>query len=776
MCMYSQTEDFKIYETEKTKLIIIDGYAVNEDGSFPKMKLTAGGSMLDFSMVRMPMKEVTERYSLPAQASMCGFRLVSKTQQPFSHLVLSADDKELLSKDEKAIRENTIRSGVVYYIDYSYIDENKAAAISGWAFAVDGGDVSYSIVNGENQEISYKVRTYPRIDQPSVNGNEKENHYGFRISFVSEGNEKVVLTAGGYKESFSFDPSGAIREDDSQLARLRKKVNDSSVERLKRYYRQNGLLRTVRKVINTARGVDAYHQWFVEHRTPEKELRKQRDVRFAYAPLISVVVPTFNTPEKYLHEMIGSLLNQTYTNWQLCIADGSEPESKTRDLLNKYVSRDSRIKVTYLDQNYGISGNTNKALELADGEYTGLFDHDDILEPDCLFEIVQALQNIHYDVIYTDEDKLNSRSGRYEAPCFKPDFDLFLIRSENYITHFFVSKTELIRKAGGFHSEYDGSQDFDLTLRCIEQAENICHIPKILYHWRMHGASTAEDPTSKLYCYESGEKALHDHFERTGIKADVAYAKDPLWGTYHVRYKTTNPRITAVLRNYSNEDAANECISLLKSGYSNLEVLTADNESANLADILNEAAEKASGEYILYLDGVIPDTKGSLSYMTGCIEQEGVCVVAGKAVDSYNLISSSSLIIGLGEGYVDGFRGMSRSGPGVFNKAVVNCECSAVPGSCFLIRKQDLEKAGYFDPVYQTDACFADVCMKIRNMGGKVVYNPYAEWILKSEIRGDTDKTERDMQVFRMRFRNEIGSTDPYYNKNYDMKGGPYSL
>jgi len=762
---YYSVEEYRIYETDGRSLALIDGWAVNEDGSFPVFTLQINGEVRDFRMVRMPQEEIAAKYSLPSSAIMCGFRLTSLFDGNAESLCLYGDDQVLLEADRKKITANTLRSGIVYYVDHMYADDEGSGSVSGWAFSIDGSPLSFDVTDKNGVSRHPKCRTYPRIDFPSVSG--EQNRAGFQLNFSTGGNENIIIYTDKYKEVLRYSAKAAQRMDDSGFSRMVKKVNDSSLQRLKRYYKQHGLIQTFRKVINTARGIDAYHQWFLLHKTGEKELKRQRETVFSYAPLISIVVPTFNTPAAYLDEMIGSVQKQTYPNWQLCIADGSDPDHPVRKQLKEYAELESRIKLVFLDGNYGISGNTNKALELADGEYTGLFDHDDILEPDMLYEIVNSLQNVHHDVIYTDEDKLNSRSGRYEAPCFKPDFDQNLLRSENYITHFFVAKTALIKESGGFHSEYDGSQDFDLTLRCTEKADSIHHIAKVLYHWRMHGASTAEDPTSKLYCYVSGEKAVRDHLARMNIKAKVKYFEDPLWGAYQVIYESSRPRITAVLRNYASESERAKCEQMLREADPDIEILVSD-------EPLNQSVSKAQGEYVLILNGCIPEKAEALTVLCAYCEQKDTAVSAGMVLGADGMIHSSGLILGIAEGLCDAFSGMDRNGPGVFNKAVVSCEFSAVMPEAAVIRKEDWIRLGGLDETYRSRLSFADYCLRLRKENRKIVYCPYVVF-----MRSSTDRDEyikEDLSIFRDRWSSVLENGDPYYNRNYERERGPWIL
>ena len=766
MKQYYSIEEYRIYEKDGRSLALIDGWAVKEDGSFPVLSLQINGKEQSFRMVRMQQEEIVTRYDLSGDAVMCGFRLISLSEEKTENICLYGDGEILLQANQKKIRENTIRSGIIYYVDHMYADDEGNASLSGWAFSIDGSPLSFEVMDENGVSKNAKVRIYPRIDFPSLS--DEQNRAGFQLNFKTSGKENIVLSTDQYKEIFRYSVQSAQRMDDSGLSRIVKKVNDSSVQRLKRYYHQHGLIQTVKKVINTARGIDAYHQWFLLHRTAEKELKKQREVRFSFAPLISVVVPTYNTPAAYLDEMIGSLVNQTYPNWQLCIADGSDKDHPVKKQLKEYAERDSRIRLVFLDKNYGISGNTNKALELAKGEYTGLFDHDDILEPDMLYEIVRSLQDVKHDVIYTDEDKLNSRSGRYEAPCLKPDFDLNLIRSENYITHFFVAKTELIRDSGGFHSEYDGSQDFDLTLRCVEKAQSIHHIAKVLYHWRMHGASTAEDPTSKLYCYESGEKAVRDHLGRMNIKASVKYFEDPLWGAYKVTYETAHPKVSVILRNADPQKDTGSCTSLLREAFDDVEIIIHKQS-------LNREIADAKGEYVLILDGCEPQDKDSLVNLSAYCEQKDTAVCAGMVLDQNGMIHDSGLIVGIGNGVCDAFRGLTRNGPGVFNKAVVSCEFSAVMPKAVMIRKKDWIRLGGLDETYRSNLSFADYCLRLRKENLKIVYCPYAVFTETQKPDSDEFRNE-DLAVFRQRWADLMKNGDPYYNHNYERERGPWIL
>ncbi len=250
----------------------------------------------------------------------------------------------------------------------------------------------------------------------------------------------------------------------------------------------------------------------------------QNKYTFAYQPIISIIVPVYNTKKNFLMDMIWSVITQTYSKWELCIVDGGSNVAYIRQVLKFYSNKDNRIKIKLLNENKGISGNSNEALKLATGEYIGFMDHDDIIPVNALYEIVKCInENKGVDFIYTDEDKLSENGKIRFGPVIKPDWSLDTLKIYNYITHFFIIKRDLLNKIEGFRCEFDGAQDYDLILRAAENAEKIVHIPKILYHWRMHKDSVAGNPQCKLYAYEAGKKVLEDYLRRNSIKGIVEY-------------------------------------------------------------------------------------------------------------------------------------------------------------------------------------------------------------------------------------------------------------
>ena len=286
-----------------------------------------------------------------------------------------------------------------------------------------------------------------------------------------------------------------------------KKIRPYNIQKGFRYLKHYGLREFLVRLSERMEPEEVpYGPWFEKHKASREQLEKQRARKWDRTPLLSIVVPAYRTPEEFLEQMMDSLLAQSYENWELCIANGSPEDDRMQKVLREYTKKDSRIRVKNLEENLGIAGNTNAALAMASGEFVGLLDHDDLLAPNALYEVADRIvADEQTDVLYTDEDKVTTDLKEHFQPHFKPDFSIDLLRSNNYICHFFVVRRTLLEKTGGFRREFDGAQDYDFIFRCTEAAEKIVHIPEVLYHWRTHKESTADNPVSKMYAFEAGE-------------------------------------------------------------------------------------------------------------------------------------------------------------------------------------------------------------------------------------------------------------------------------
>ena len=580
-------------------------------------------------------------------------------------------------------------------------------------------------------------------------------------------------------------------------------------------------------------GDPRYQQWFALHSATAQDLELQRKLTLPRQAKISILVPTWNTPEKYLREMIDSVRSQTYGNWELCIADASVlPEGENgrgsgegaaaadtvprneqvAAILREYAQMDPRIRYVLLDENYGISGNTNAAASLATGDYVGLLDHDDILAPDALFEIAAAISLKKPDVLYTDEDKIDMEGVFHFDPNLKPDFSPDLLRSHNYITHFFVARRSLLERIGYFRKEYDGAQDYDLILRATEATDHIEHIPKILYYWRNHPGSTSQNPESKLYAYDAGTRAIASALERTGDHGTVT--RLDLWGLNHVRYDTPgDPLISVIIPNKDHIQDLKLCVEsmLTKSTYRNFELVIVENNSTspetfayyeelekahaqvrvvrweqefNYSAINNFGVRHAKGDYLLLLNNdtelIEPD---SLGEMLGLCMRSAIGCVGAKLLFADDTVQHCGIILGPGgfAGHV--FSGIKDTDYGFMMRAQMTGNWSAVTAACLMIRRDVYEQVGGLTEDFKVALNDVDLCMKVRAAGYRIVCTPFAKWHhFESKSRGYEDtpekkaRFEQEVKRFRDRWGETVDAGDPYYNANLSVDRLPFSL
>jgi len=350
-------------------------------------------------------------------------------------------------------------------------------------------------------------------------------------------------------------------------------------------FKKYGFVKTIKKIISRLFKLDKrtseldkelYQNWILHNEPTKEELVEQEYTRFAKEPLISIIIPMYNTFETNFWKLFASITSQTYKNWEVCIADGSDKKNEYMiSILEKYDS----VKYIFLEGNKGIAENTNKALNLAEGEYVVFLDHDDTLAPFAIFELIKTInENPDVEIIYSDEDKINEEDERF-CPYFKPDYSPETLECHNYITHLVAVKKSLCDKLGRFVCDLDGAQDFDYILRATEKSKNIVHIPKILYHWRTTPFSTAQDVENKLYAYKAGRQVIQDYLKRTGKAGEVEESGD-VPGIYKIKYKVNgNPKVSILIPNKNHHNDLKRCInSILKlTTYENYEILILEN-------------------------------------------------------------------------------------------------------------------------------------------------------------------------------------------------------
>lgn len=552
-----------------------------------------------------------------------------------------------------------------------------------------------------------------------------------------------------------------------------------------------------------------YRRWIARWEPNPADLAKQRTYKFTRSPKVSVVVPVFNPPAKYLEAMIQSVRAQTYADWELCLADASTADH-VRPILDRAAAGDPRIRVQYLSENRGIAGNSNAALALATGEFVALLDHDDTLAPFALHEVVAAINtDPDADFLYSDEDKLDNLGERVE-PNFKPDWSPETLRSRNYICHLTVLKRSLVEAIGGFRAGFDGAQDYDLVLRASERAARIVHIPRVLYHWRMHEGSTAANKGSKTYAYDNGKKALAEHLTRIGVDASVH--DGPILGTYHAVYHLRRqPLVSVVVPNKDHPEMLARCVeSLAKSSYANYELLVVENGSTrpetfayydalrelpharvlewtkpfNYAAVNNFAAREAKGEFVLFLnndvEAIDPDW---LEAMVKIAAQPGVGAVGAKLLYADDTIQHAGIVVGMGGVAGHGHLNFPRQAAGHMQRLLYTQNVAAVTGACLLMPKAAFDRVGGFDEGFVLAFNDVDLCLQVLAAGYRVVWTPDAElYHLESKTRGPEDTAEkqarfkREYDLFHAKWGAFLKAGDPYYSPHFRLDRPDFAL
>ena len=543
------------------------------------------------------------------------------------------------------------------------------------------------------------------------------------------------------------------------------------------------------------------------------EEKAQRKAHFSKQIKFSILVPLYNTPKNYLCEMIQSVLDQNYTNWELCLADGSDAEHNYVGQVCKiYAKKDPRIIYKKLDANYGISGNTNACIEMATGDFIALFDHDDLLHPSALYEMMCAICEQDADFVYTDENTFRRIPEDAYCPHFKPDFAPDTLRANNYICHFNAFDRSLLEKVGGFRPECDGSQDFDMMLRLTEQAKKIVHIPKILYYWRAHENSVAVDISAKPYVIDAAKKAIQDHLGRVGLKGEVLDSCVP--SMYRIRYEIKGtPLVSIIIPNYEHLEDLQKCLDSIytKTTYTNFEIIIVENNSFseslfqyyeeiqnrwsnlkvvtwpnyfNYSAINNFGAQYASGEHLLLLNNdvevISPDW---IQEMLMYSQRSDVGAVGAKLYYPDNTIQHGGVGIGLLTLAGHYHRGFDRNHPGYMGRLIYAHNQSAVTAACVMISRNVWDSIGGLDESFEVAFNDIDMCMRIREAGYLIVWTPFAElYHYESKSRGLDESPEKrarfvgEVHRFQDRWKKQLDAGDPYYNPNFSLDSEDFRI
>ena len=569
-----------------------------------------------------------------------------------------------------------------------------------------------------------------------------------------------------------------------------------------------------RRLINKKR-YDDYIEWFDKHKATEEQLDRQRKISkdFKYRPLISILLPTYNTNPTYLRSCIDSVLSQSYDNWELCISDDNSTSEQTKDVIKEYVEKYDNVIVTFRKENGHISKSSNTALLMAKGDYISLLDHDDILPPNALFEVVNAInKNPEVDLIYTDEDKID-HEGNHIEPFFKPDWSPDFMNSCNMITHFATMKANIIRGVNGFTVGTHGAQDWDLFLKITAKTNNIYHIPKILYHWRKSETSTAMNADSKPYAYINQKNVLRSSVrqrkENAYIDSHVAL------GFWRKKYVIpTNPLVSIIIPTKNNFKYIKKCIEsiienttypyfeiiIVDTGSTDSQVnnfygkLINDNENIqivkykkkfNFSDACNYGADNSNGEYLLFLNNdteVI--THDWIQSLLEHAQRPEVGMVGPKLIFEDKTIQHAGIVLSERDIAFHPFYGQDERVDiftYIYTANIRNV--SAVTAACSMVSRKKFDEAGGFDPKLRVTYNDVDLNLKLRKKGYYNLYTPYAELFhYESKSVGRINTSERDsteLQEAQNEMRKRWGNylkRDPFYNDNFEQFGPGYRL
>lgn len=571
------------------------------------------------------------------------------------------------------------------------------------------------------------------------------------------------------------------------------------------YLRTYGIRATYRKISYQRRLNKASLK--VEY--TEADYAKQRKTKFPKQIKFSVLVPLYNTPLNFLKEMVNSVIDQTYGNWELCLADGSDDaHAEVGEEVLRMMKSEPRIRYQKLEKNLGISENTNVCIDMATGDYIALFDHDDILHKSALFEVMQAICKQGADFIYTDElTFLSPNIKKVIVVHYKPDFAPDNLRANNYICHFSVFSRALLDKVGKFRSQYDGSQDHDMILRLTEQAEKIVHIPKLLYYWRAHSNSVAQNINIKDYAIKSAYAAITASLERRGITGVTVESIEACKSMYRIHYPIVkNDLVSIIIPTKNHASDLKKCLNSIfeKTTYPNYEIVIVDNGSDeedlfayyeelkkhpnvtvcsldipfNYSRINNYAISKAKGGYYLLLNNDIEIiTPNWIEEMLMYVQRDDVGAAGAMLYYPDDTVQHAGVLLGHNRIAGHYFQNNVRGDSGYMGRMAYASNVTAVTAACMLVKASVYHQVGGLDEGFQVAFNDIDFCMKIRHAGYLIVWTPFAEaYHYESKSRGYEDTEEKvrrfmnEVDRFEARWGKELKAGDPYYNPNLTLK------
>lgn len=695
-----------------------------------------------------------------------------------------------------------------FFVDRETVhEEQKMIVVTGWAAGKT--QLQLKVYDENKNPLKTTVKWTTRMDVAEMFREcEVGKDCGFHLRAENISGKKLYLVVQDEEKKKAVYRIGL-----SKVERLKAKADIYSKKAVS-VFRVNGISSVLQKSVNKIRkmrqGDGLYHTWLKENPLTKQELKRQRQAVFKEDVKFSLVVPLYKTEKHLLKALIESVQAQTYSNWELCLSDGSGADSPIRKTLEEYQKEDPRIKVVFNDRQLQISENTNAAIGIATGNYIAFADHDDTLSEEAFYQMAMEIaSHPEAELLYSDEDIIDIK-GRRLYPHFKSDYNPELLCCVNYICHLVVVKKDLLDRTGLLRPEYNGSQDYDFLLRCTEhtKSENIRHIPKILYHWRSHEGSTAGNPDDKPYAVIAGEKALARHYERLGIKASVEYTGCPVVFRTHFEIQG-EPKVSILIPNKDHTEDLDKCVTSImeKSTWKNIQIVVIENNSEkeetfqyyeelekrypnvkvvkwegpfNYSAINNFGAKYADGDYFLLLNNdtevITPDW---LESMLGYCQREEVGIVGAKLLYPDNTVQHAGVVVGIAgfAGHI--LTGYDRNAVGYLWRLITTQDESAVTGACLMVKRSVFEELRGLDESFAVALNDIDFCLRAGALGKKVVFTPDAcLYHYESKSRGlentpeKKERFQKEVAHFRARHAEFLKAGDPYYNPNLSIVRG----
>ena len=746
-----------------------------------------------------------------------------------------------------------------YKIDIKRISDGNIH-IQGWVLPKNPNlKANFKVLLDNKTEIDFKLTRIIRNDVAEIylDGFTGDKNFGFDIEFKYDEKEDKTYNLIIKSENETVNERLNKKIIDSFNTTDRKKrelilayFNKNTFKRAFEFLFKNGIKEFIKKTKRKLSGFNVdydYSEWYELTKTSDEELSRQRtDYSFKIKPFYSIVIPIYDTDEHFLYLLFKSILNQTYQNFEICIADATDytkninnPKKFFEKLLsnnikdiNNYGFNLNNLHIKCLSQNISIADNTNEAIKMSKGDYIVLCDHDDELTLDALYEVTKKInENPNAELIYSDEDKVDTKDDSYFEPAFKSDFNLDMLLSVNYFCHLTTIKKDLLDelfKIDGKYerNEYNGAQDYDLFLRIVSliinrnykddkyDVSSICHIPKVLYHWRCHKLSTSKNTSSKLYAFENGNKAIEDFYKNSKINfSDVEYVEKGFdFGLYHTRFKESGkePLISIIIPNKDHISDLDLTInSVLKGSYKNIEFIICENNSTdeetfkyyekienenihvvrysgdfNYSKINNYARTFAKGEYLLFLNNDVEMINAnSIFEMISFLKRDDVGIVGSKLLYKDKTYQHAGVVIGIG-GIADHlFKGINDFDTTYMNRAQIAQDLNAVTAACLMIKSKIFDEINGFEEDLKIAFNDIDLCLRVRDKGYLVVYNPYSSFYhYESKSRGLEDTPEKvkrfnnEFAYFVHRWKDKLNVIDEYYNPNLTLRQNNFAL